>query len=144
MSAEHTTQGASQGGFRSATARRPSMVSSPAPPLVPDLPVSTSLQTPLRGTPLLRHSCVAESPPPSPYLEGVSREDKGASVYQSALSACRLCPRECGANRLEGERGFCGAGRLAKVAAVSVHHGEEPPISGTRGSGTIFFSHCNM
>ncbi|MGE5284520.1 MAG: radical SAM protein, partial [Actinomycetota bacterium] len=50
----------------------------------------------------------------------------------------------CGVNRLEGERGFCGAGRLAKVAAVSVHHGEEPPISGTRGSGTIFFSHCNM
>jgi len=47
-------------------------------------------------------------------------------------------------NRLEGERGYCGAGRLAKVAAVSVHHGEEPPISGTRGSGTIFFSHCNM
>jgi len=47
-------------------------------------------------------------------------------------------------NRLEGERGFCGAGRLARVAAVSVHPGEEPPISGTRGSGTIFFSHCNM
>ena len=62
----------------------------------------------------------------------------------SALSACRLCPRECGVNRLEGERGFCGAGRLARVAAVSVHHGEEPPISGTRGSGTVFFSHCNM
>ena len=63
---------------------------------------------------------------------------------QRALSACRICPRECGVNRLEGERGFCGAGRLARVAAVSVHHGEEPPISGTRGSGTIFFSHCNM
>jgi putative pyruvate formate lyase activating enzyme len=60
------------------------------------------------------------------------------------LSSCRLCPRSCGVNRLEGERGFCGAGRLARVAAVSVHPGEEPPISGTRGSGTIFFSHCNM
>jgi len=47
-------------------------------------------------------------------------------------------------NRLDGERGFCRAGRLARVAAASVHHGEEPPISGTRGSGTIFFSHCNM
>ncbi|HWS14802.1 MAG TPA: radical SAM protein [Candidatus Methylomirabilis sp.] len=55
-----------------------------------------------------------------------------------------MCPRSCGANRLEGERGFCGAGRVARVAAVSVHHGEEPPISGTRGSGTVFFSHCNM
>ena len=63
---------------------------------------------------------------------------------ESALSACRLCPRECGVNRLAGERGFCGAGKLARVAAVSVHPGEEPPISGTRGSGTIFFSHCNM
>ena len=66
------------------------------------------------------------------------------SCATELLSACRLCPRECGVNRLEGERGFCGAGRLARVAAVSVHHGEEPPISGTRGSGTIFFSHCNM
>jgi len=65
-------------------------------------------------------------------------------VSSELLSSCRLCPRECGVNRLEGERGFCGAGRLARVAAVSVHHGEEPPISGTRGSGTIFFSHCNM
>lgn len=63
---------------------------------------------------------------------------------QRELSACKLCPRLCGVNRLEGERGFCGAGRLARVAAVSVHHGEEPPISGTRGSGTIFFSRCNM
>ncbi|MBP2674372.1 MAG: radical domain iron-sulfur cluster-binding oxidoreductase [Deltaproteobacteria bacterium] len=62
----------------------------------------------------------------------------------SPLSSCRLCPRECGVNRLAGERGFCRAGAAARVAAVSVHHGEEPPISGTRGSGTVFFSHCNM
>jgi putative pyruvate formate lyase activating enzyme len=61
-----------------------------------------------------------------------------------ALSACRLCPRECGVNRLAGERGFCGAGAIARVASVSPHHGEEPPISGKRGSGTVFFSHCNM
>jgi putative pyruvate formate lyase activating enzyme len=60
------------------------------------------------------------------------------------LASCRLCPRECGVDRLSGERGFCGAGAVARVAAVSVHHGEEPPISGTRGSGTVFFSHCNM
>ena len=63
---------------------------------------------------------------------------------KSALSACRLCPRECRVNRLAGERGFCGAGAVARVASVSLHHGEEPPISGTRGSGTVFFSHCNM
>jgi len=60
------------------------------------------------------------------------------------LRKCRLCPRECRADRKGGETGFCGAGAAAKVAAVSVHDGEEPPISGTRGSGTVFFSHCNM
>jgi len=47
-------------------------------------------------------------------------------------------------NRLAREAGFCGAGLAARVAAVSIHHGEEPPISGTRGSGTVFFAHCNM
>jgi putative pyruvate formate lyase activating enzyme len=62
----------------------------------------------------------------------------------SALSSCRLCPRACGVDRLSGERGFCGAGAAARVAAVSIHFGEEPPISGTNGSGTVFFSHCNM
>lgn len=60
------------------------------------------------------------------------------------LRSCRLCPRACGAARLEGETGFCGAGAEARVAAASIHHGEEPPISGSRGSGTVFFSHCNM
>jgi len=61
-----------------------------------------------------------------------------------ALSCCRLCPRACGVNRLDGERGFCRAGRKARVASISLHHGEEPPISGTGGSGTIFFAHCNL
>jgi len=60
------------------------------------------------------------------------------------LRECRFCPRECRVDRLAGETGNCGAGAAAKVAAVSVHDGEEPPISGTRGSGTVFFSHCNM
>ena len=82
-------------------------------------------------------------------LLGVAGEPRGrmragSPPAEELLSVCRMCPRECGANRLEGERGFCGAGNLARVAAVSVHPGEEPPISGTRGSGTIFFSHCNM
>jgi len=47
-------------------------------------------------------------------------------------------------NRPEGERGFCRAGRKARVASISLHHGEEPPISGTGGSGTVFFAHCNL
>ncbi|NJD62673.1 MAG: radical SAM protein [Deltaproteobacteria bacterium] len=61
-----------------------------------------------------------------------------------SLRSCRLCPRECGVNRLAGELGVCRAGAEATVAAVSVHHGEEPPISGDMGSGTVFFSHCNL
>lgn len=61
-----------------------------------------------------------------------------------SLRSCRLCPRECGVDRLAGETGFCRAGATATVASVSVHHGEEPPISGVTGSGTVFFSHCNL
>lgn len=58
------------------------------------------------------------------------------------LSQCRLCPRECGVDRLRGEQGFCRAGAEPIVASWNVHPWEEPPISGTRGSGTIFFSGC--
>lgn len=60
------------------------------------------------------------------------------------LSCCRLCPRACGVNRRAGERGFCGAGPHPRVAAVTVHHGEEPPVSGEDGSGNIFFTGCNL
>ena len=60
------------------------------------------------------------------------------------LSKCRLCPRNCGVDRASGETGFCRAGSEAEVYAAHLHYGEEPPISGTRGSGTIFFNHCNM
>jgi len=75
-----------------------------------------------------------------------SRKEGVALLEESlkALSSCRLCPRACGVNRLEGKRGGCRAGRLARVSSVSLHHGEEPPISGTGGSGTIFFAHCNL
>jgi len=59
-----------------------------------------------------------------------------------SLEDCRLCPRECGVNRLQGKQGFCRAGAQPKVASWNVHPWEEPPISGTRGSGTIFFSGC--
>jgi putative pyruvate formate lyase activating enzyme len=64
--------------------------------------------------------------------------------FQSHLEACELCPRRCGVNRRGGETGACGAGDKLKVASYCVHVGEEPPISGMSGSGTIFFSHCSM
>lgn len=59
------------------------------------------------------------------------------------LSKCNLCPRNCGVNRHE-TIGVCGAGDKIKLAYYSLHQWEEPVISGTNGSGTVFFSHCNL
>ncbi len=60
------------------------------------------------------------------------------------LAACCSCPRDCGVNRLEDERGVCKIGRLASVASYFPHPGEENCLRGSRGSGTIFFSYCNL
>lgn len=60
------------------------------------------------------------------------------------LKKCRLCPRECGANRLNGERGFCRSGRFVMVSSVGAHFGEEAPLVGHKGSGTIFLTNCNL
>jgi len=63
----------------------------------------------------------------------------------SMMEACTLCPRRCGVNRLAGERGFCRApGSNLIIASVQPHFGEERPLVGQTGSGTIFFSHCNL
>ncbi len=62
----------------------------------------------------------------------------------SRLRWCNLCPHSCGVDRLSGKLGFCRAGVRPKIASANIHPGEEPPISGTRGSGTIFFSHCTL
>lgn len=62
----------------------------------------------------------------------------------SLLEACCLCPRACGVNRLNDERGFCNTGRKAKVASYNAHFGEEAPLVGRYGSGTIFVSSCNL
>ena len=63
---------------------------------------------------------------------------------KSILESCTLCPRQCRVDRTKNELGFCKAGLLPCVYSYSPHHGEEPPLSGTKGSGTIFFTHCNM
>lgn len=57
---------------------------------------------------------------------------------------CELCPRCCGVDRAAGETGHCGAGARVQVFRHAPHFGEEPPISGERGSGTIFFSRCTL
>jgi putative pyruvate formate lyase activating enzyme len=60
------------------------------------------------------------------------------------LENCDICPQKCRVNRLEGQKGFCRAGALPVVSSCCAHNGEEPALSGTRGSGTIFFGNCNM
>jgi putative pyruvate formate lyase activating enzyme len=60
------------------------------------------------------------------------------------LASCELCPRRCRVNRLEDERGFCRTGRKAVFSSFSPHFGEEDPLVGSGGSGTIFFTHCNL
>lgn len=69
---------------------------------------------------------------------------KRAKEGYSLARHCELCPRRCGVNRLEGETGFCNTGLPAKVYSYRQYLGEEPPISGHKGSGVIFFSHCTM
>jgi len=70
-------------------------------------------------------------------------KERVEKAYQ-LLRNCRVCPRRCGSDRLNGERGVCKVGKNPVVSSYNVHLGEEPPISGTRGSGTIFFTSCNL
>ncbi len=60
------------------------------------------------------------------------------------LTACDLCPQNCRVDRTVGETGECGITDQMLVASCNLHHGEEPPLSGNRGSGTIFFSGCSL
>jgi len=66
------------------------------------------------------------------------------NLLNELLKECRLCPRECQVNRLDGEVGYCGAGSELMVSSAFPHFGEEPPLVGYHGSGTIFLTHCNL
>ena len=67
-----------------------------------------------------------------------------AAAAHARLAACDMCPRRCGVNRLAGELGVCRTGAQAVVASYGPHFGEEDPLVGRGGSGTIFFSHCSL
>jgi putative pyruvate formate lyase activating enzyme len=60
------------------------------------------------------------------------------------LDCCMVCPRNCQVNRNLGERGYCQSGRFLMISSYGPHFGEEPPLVGTHGSGTIFLTNCNM
>jgi putative pyruvate formate lyase activating enzyme len=76
------------------------------------------------------------------YKSGALR--KLAEKTRAMLARCEICPRRCKVNRLKGEKGFCRTGTNAIVYSYMSHRGEEPPISGEKGSGTVFFANCNM
>jgi putative pyruvate formate lyase activating enzyme len=76
------------------------------------------------------------------YREGILNDRVEMAV--GSLGTCKLCPRSCGVNRLSEEKGFCRTGRKAKVASYNAHFGEESPLVGKFGSGTIFISSCNL
>lgn len=66
-----------------------------------------------------------------------------AAFYRCIMSTCNLCPRKCGVDRSES-KGYCGAGETLRIARASLHFWEEPCVSGTRGSGTVFFTGCSL
>jgi putative pyruvate formate lyase activating enzyme len=78
----------------------------------------------------------------SPYQSGELKL-RAERLWQR-LASCDICPRECGVDRLKGKAGYCHSGWQPIVASVCDHHGEEPVLSGRRGSGTIFFGNCNL
>ena len=69
---------------------------------------------------------------------------KRVDALREILKECRLCPRECKVNRLEGKRGYCRARADLVISSAFPHFGEEPPLVGYHGSGTIFLTHCNL
>lgn len=66
------------------------------------------------------------------------------SLPKNSMTACTLCPRRCGVDRTAGKVGVCGMTEELRIARISPHMWEEPPISGTKGSGTVFFSGCSL
>lgn len=70
--------------------------------------------------------------------------NKRVELLQEFIKECQLCPRQCHVNRLNGEVGYCGAGSDLMVSSAFPHFGEEPPLVGFNGSGTIFLTHCNL
>ena len=80
------------------------------------------------------------------YLRAHKRSELREKIRQalSIQSDCTLCPRQCHVDRIAGETGFCNTAAMAVVAAYDAHFGEEAPLTGRHGSGTIFFTHCNL
>ena len=92
----------------------------------------------------------ASSFPPAGWVPAYAKLEQEGKLQQRIdqafrlLEACELCPRQCGVNRLEGEKGYCRSPKKVTVYSAHPHFGEEVSLVGEGGSGTIFFSHCNL
>src|SRR6201990_1620215 len=70
--------------------------------------------------------------------------ERRVEALESLLGSCTVCPKDCANNRLNDEIAACYSGRLPIVSSYTPHFGEEPPLTGTRGAGNIFFGNCNL
>ncbi|MGE5570341.1 MAG: radical SAM protein [Rhodospirillales bacterium] len=105
------------------------------------LEVSLASSAAAQGFPVLRRK---DFEPAYLRLERTGELAKRAAELYSICKSCRLCPRQCGVDRTMGEKGACTGTSRAKVYSAHPHFGEERPLVGRRGSGTIFFSNCNL
>ncbi len=97
--------------------------------------------------PLMARASGGNAHAPSPAYRILEDNGELAARVEQAheiLRSCRLCPRQCGVNRLAGERGFCRAPARVMIYSAHPHFGEEIPLVGENGSGTVFFSNCNL
>jgi putative pyruvate formate lyase activating enzyme len=109
------------------------------------LKISESLTLKKENTKLKKlNSCSAEYEPSYLTLHRSGELKKRGKELWEIMEDCRLCPRECGANKLAGERGFCQATSKLEVSSYHPHHGEEKSLRGTGGSGTIFLTNCSL
>ena len=77
-------------------------------------------------------------------LSGTGELKKRGKALWNMMESCSLCPRECGAQRLKGEKGTCLSSSILEFSTYHPHFGEEEPLVGTGGSGTVFFSNCGL
>lgn len=91
-----------------------------------------------------KSSMAADFEPAYLKLHGTGELKKRGEELWKMMESCKLCPRQCGTDRLAGDEGFCNASSQLEISSYHPHFGEEKPLVGKRGSGTIFFANCSL
>ena len=113
-------------------------------PAIPFALASSGCRRSYEQTEMNKNSKASRFEPSYLKLEREGRLAEVESEFWDIFQECRLCPRKCGVNRLKGEKGYCSSTSQLKIASYNPHFGEERPLVGRGGSGTIFFSNCNL